>query len=232
MSYSRIARKRLTVTGKIVFALKKLLNTHLLALLCAGFLTAYIVVPVNSQRIDTPRIAPVVKSEWTDAQREMLTSYEESNRMYNVYTTMARYPELARDWLVFGGHVLRRNSLPPRDRELLILRIGWLCQSEYEWSRHTIIARGVGISEEEILRITKGPDTDGWSEADATLLRAADELREDAFITDATWNALAERYSEKQMMDVVFTVGEYNLVSMALNSFGVQLDDGVEGFPE
>ena len=90
----------------------------------------------------------------------------------------------------------------------------------------------MGLSEEEILRITKGPDATGWSEADATLLRAADELREDAFITDATWNALAKRYDEKQMMDIVFTVREYNLVSMALNSFGVQLDDGVEGFPE
>ncbi len=232
MSCARITNKRLTVTGRIVSALRGSLGTHLLALMCAGFLTAYIVAPVNSQRIGEPRIKPVVKSEWTDAQRELLASYEETNRLYNVFTTMARYPELARDWLVFGGHVLGRNSLPAREREMLILRIGWLCQSEYEWSRHTIIARGVGLSEEEILRITKGPEADGWSEADATLLRAADELREDAFITDATWNALAGRYSEKQMMDVVFTVGEYNLVSMALNSFGVQLDDGVEGFPK
>ena len=235
MAYTRTTEVQKTAgsaAGRIVSPIKGSLGTHLLALVCASFLTVYIVGPVNSQRIDEPRIAPVVKSEWTDAQRELLTSYEETNRLYNVFTTMARYPELTRDWLVFGGHVLSRNSLPARDRELLILRIGWLCQSEYEWSRHTIIARGVGISEEEILRITKGPDAKGWSEADATLLRAADELREDAFITDATWNALAERYSEKQMMDVVFTVGEYNLVSMALNSFGVQLDDGVEGFPE
>ena len=235
MAYARTSETHKatgSVAARTVFALKKSLTTHLLALLCASFLTAYIVAPVNSQRIDEPRIAPVVKSEWTDAQREMLTSYEESDRLYNVYTTMARYPELARDWLVFGGHVLRRNSLPARDRELLILRIGWLCQSEYEWSRHTIIARDVGISEEEILRITEGPDADGWSEADATLLRAVDELRNDAFVTDATWNALAERYDEKQMMDIVFTVGQYNLVSMALNSFGVQLDDGVEGFPK
>ena len=232
MAHTQTSNSRETTVGRAVSLLKKSLNTHLLALLCASFLTAYIAGPVNSQRIDEPRIAPVVKSEWTDAQRELLAPYEETDRLYNVFTTMARYPELARDWLVFGGHVLNRNSLPARERELLILRIGWLCQSEYEWSRHTIIARDVGISEEEILRITKGPDADGWSKADATLLRAVDELRNDAFVTDATWNALAERYDEKQMMDIVFTVGQYNLVSMALNSFGVQLDDGVEGFPE
>ena len=76
---------------------------------------------------------------------------------------------------------------------------------------------------------TDAPD---WEPFDATLLRAADELHADAFVSAATWAALSEHYSQEQLMDVVFTVGQYHLVSMALNSFGVQLEDGTPGFPD
>ena len=110
------------------------------------------------------------------------------------------------------------------------MRIGWLCQAEYEWGQHVIFGREAGLTDEEIARIKAGPDADGWEPFDASLLRAADELHTDAFISDATWAALSERYTTQQLMDVVFTVGQYNMVSMALNSFGVQLDDGVAGF--
>jgi alkylhydroperoxidase family enzyme len=122
------------------------------------------------------------------------------------------------------------STLAPREREILILRIGWLCQAEYEWGQHVIFARDAGLSDEEIARVKVGPNAEGWSEFDATLLRAVDELHNEAFVSDATWAALAEQYNEQQLMDVVFTVGQYNMVSMALNSFGVQLDKGVEGF--
>ena len=93
-----------------------------------------------------------------------------------------------------------------------------------------IFARDAGLSEEEIARIKEGASAAGWSDFDATLLRAVDELHSEAFVSDKTWAALSERYNDQQLMDVVFTVGQYNMVSMALNSFGVQLDKGVEGF--
>jgi len=127
---------------------------------------------------------------------------------------------------------LRESTLPPRDREILILRIGWLCRSEYEFGQHTLVGKSAGLTPEEITRITKGPNAPGWDPFDATLIRAVDELQSDAFITDATWNALAKRYNQQQLMDVVMTVGQYNLVSMLLNTFGVQLDQGVPGFPK
>jgi alkylhydroperoxidase family enzyme len=122
------------------------------------------------------------------------------------------------------------STLPPRERELLILRIGWLCQAEYEWGQHVIFAKAAGLTDAEIARIKDGPDAPGWAPFDAALLRAADELHTDAFISDATWGALSQRYKTEQLMDVVFAVGQYNLVSMALNTFGVQLDKGVKGF--
>ena len=68
------------------------------------------------------------------------------------------------------------------------------------------------------------PQAPEWTDADRALLTATDELTRDAFITDATWNALG-KYTDKQRMDLVMTVAQYTQVSMMLNSFGVQLDD-------
>lgn len=186
----------------------------------------------SGPRPSKPRIEPVKKADWTDAQREILEPFERANRLHNVFTTMANHPDLARDWLTFATHVLRRNSLPPRDREILILRIGWLCKAEYEWAQHVRIGKTDGLSDDCIKRITEGPESPGLADHDRLLLQAVDELRTDACLTDATWTALAKTYNDRQLMDLVFTVGQYNLVSMALNSFGVQLDEGLEGFPE
>jgi alkylhydroperoxidase family enzyme len=140
---------------------------------------------------------------------------------------MANHPDLLKRWLVFANHILGKSSLPERERELLILRIGWLCRAGYEWGQHVLIGRDCGLAEEEIQRLKQGPDAAGWSAGDADLLRAVDELHGDAFISDETWARLAERWSTQQLMDIVFTVGQYNLVSMALNSFGVQPDPGL-----
>ena len=92
--------------------------------------------------------------------------------------------------------------------------------------------QGAGMTDDDIRRVSQGPDAPGLSDHERLLIRATDELRDDAFLSDTTWNALAKTYDTRQMMDLVFTVGQYNLVSMALNSFGVQLEPGVEGFPQ
>jgi alkylhydroperoxidase family enzyme len=151
--------------------------------------------------------------------------------MLNIFRTLAHHPDLMRRWTVFGNHVLSKSTLPARERELVILRIGWLCRSEYEWGQHVLIGRREGLRDDEIERIPKGPDAPGWSDLDRALLRATDELRADAMITDQTWKQLSEHLGTQQLMDLVFTVGQYNLVSMALNTLGVQLDPGVPGFP-
>ena len=129
-------------------------------------------------------------------------------------------------------YIAGESTLPPREREILILRIGWLCRAEFEFGWHTLYGKSAGLTDEEIKRITEGPKAPGWVPFDATLLQAVDELHADTFITDATWNALAKRYNQQQLMDLVATVGQYNLLSMYLNSFGVQLDEGVPGFPK
>jgi alkylhydroperoxidase family enzyme len=178
------------------------------------------------------RIAPARKETWNSAQKEILEPLEKADRLWNVFSTIANHPDLYREWTTFASSILRKSTLPPRDREILILRIGWLCQAEYEWGQHVRLGKRAGLTDDDLARIRQGPTAAGLGELDRLLLTATDELHADACISDATWAALSKHYDTRQMMDVVFTVGEYNLVSMALNSFGVQLDEGLEGFPK
>lgn len=177
-----------------------------------------------------PRIEPLPEEQWSDEAKELLSKAQMHGRTLNIFKTLAHHPRLLKRWMVFGNHVLFRSTLPPRERELVILRIGWLCQAEYEWGQHVIIGKQAGLTEEEIERIKLEPDSAGWSEFDAALIRATDELHEDACIAEATWQVLTTRYNTQQMLDLIFAVGQYNLVSMALNSLGVQLDEGIPGF--
>ncbi|MDQ1476932.1 MAG: hypothetical protein QOE62_2161, partial [Actinomycetota bacterium] len=149
----------------------------------------------------------------------------------NIFATFAHHPKLMKRWLVFGNHVLAKSTLPARDRELVVLRTGWNCRAPYEWGQHVVIARSIGITDDEITRVSVGPDADGWSEQEAMLLRAADELHNDQTLTDATYAALATRYDVQNLLDLVFTVGQYHLVSMALNAFRVDREDDVTGVP-
>jgi 4-carboxymuconolactone decarboxylase len=171
-----------------------------------------------------PRLQPLARDEWDDETKALL-----GERTLNIFATLAHHPKLMKRWLVFGNHVLAKSTLAPRDRELLILRTGWNCRAPYEWGQHVAIARGLGISDAEIARISVGPDADGWAPADALLLRAADELHDDQSLADATYSALAARYDAQGLLDLVFTVGRYHLVSMALNTFRVARDDNVTG---
>ena len=180
-------------------------------------------------RLSRPRIAPVADADLTPDQKEALAPLAGGwdGKVLNIFRTLAHDPKALKGFMGWGNYVLsRRNGLPAREREIVILRIGYLCRSGYEWTQHTEIGLRSGLAAEEIARIKAGADAPGWSPADAALIRASDELHNDQFITDATWKALGEHFSDKQRMDVVFTAGQYTQVSMILNSFGVQLDEG------
>lgn len=181
-------------------------------------------------RLTEPRIAPLPESEWNEEQQEIFKHQRMRGNVQNIFRTLANHQKLAKRWLVFGNHVLAKSTLPARDREIAILRIGWRCQSAYEWGQHVYIGQQAGLSLDEIERVKQGAAADGWTEHERLLIRAADELKDDAFISDATWAGLKTTFNDQQMMDLVFTCGQYNLVSMALNSFGVQLDPDINGF--
>ena len=180
--------------------------------------------------VNPPRIQPLPESDWNDETRTLLESYRREGRVYNIFTTLAHHPNLLSRWLVFGRHILSQSTLPLREREIVILRIGWLCRAEYEWGHHVALAKQAGLSTDDINRIKLGADTTGWQPFESTLLRAVDELHANSAISDSTWQALAERYNTKQLLDFLFTVGQYKLVSMVLNSVGVRLEEGFQRF--
>ncbi len=179
-------------------------------------------------RLEEPRVVPLDLEEIDPEISERFGGAA----LDNIFRTLARHPKLMKRWLVFGTHVLLQSSLPPRDRELAILRVGWRCRSEYEWGQHVLIGEAAGLTGDEISRIASGPDAEGWSDRDRTILRAVDELHDDSFVTDPIWNALASFYETEQLLDFLFTVGQYNLVSMVLNTLGVQLDERLPNFPK
>lgn len=155
-----------------------------------------------------------------------------SENPINIFTTLARHPVLLKRFLVFGNHMLFECTLEPRERQLLILRTGYLCKSKYEWGHHVLIGKRVGLSEEEIARVKQGPSAPGWSRRQATLVRAVDELHGDQMIGDETWAALSEFFDERRLIEIVMLVGLYMTVSMSLNTLGVQLDTGIEVEPD
>ena len=181
-------------------------------------------------RLSEPRVPALEEDQWSDAAREVMKPFLGQGPIFNIFKTMTNHPGLMRRWIVFANHILGKSTLDIRERELVILRIGYLCQAGYEWGQHVVIARGAGMSDAEIRSAKTGPDTPGLAELDRLLLQATDELHADAHVSDATWAGLSEHLSTQQLMDLVFTVGQYNLVSMALNSFGVQPDDGLPGW--
>jgi 4-carboxymuconolactone decarboxylase len=131
----------------------------------------------------------------------------------------------------FCGKLLLTGKLPPRDRELAILRAAWLCRSDYEWGQHVRIGVDAGLTEDEIARVPAGADA-GWPPEEAAVLRATDELIADHRLSDATWAALAARYDDQQMIEMTLLPGNYAMLAGMLNSVGVEREPGVVGLPD
>jgi alkylhydroperoxidase family enzyme len=145
----------------------------------------------------------------------------------NIFGTLAHHPDLLRRWMVFAGHVMAKNTLPARDREILILRTGVRCASRYEFAQHAEIALDCDMDTDEVLAVRNPVEEWPGAAFERVLLTAADELHDQSRISDSTWALLAQRYNTQQLMDVVFTCGQYTLVSMFLNTAGVQIDEGI-----
>ena len=179
-----------------------------------------------------PRIPPVSLAEASPEVRDLLEQFSrlrgDDASVLNVFGTLANHPTLFRKWLVFANYILVKSTLDPRTRELAVLRVGWRCEAPYEWGQHVVVGRAVGLTDDDVRRVAAGPDADGWTVAEAAALRATDELHDRSTITDATWSALSEHFSDQQVLDLVFLIGQYHLVSFALNACRVERDDGVD----
>ena len=175
-----------------------------------------------------PRLEPVSLETADAPTRELFDRMPPPARTMNVLRTFAHHPELMRHWHGFASQVLRQSTLEPRLRELVVLRVGWLCRSPYEWGQHVIIGRKSGVLDADLQRLTQGPEAEGWSVAETAALCATDELIERHTLGDATWTDLTAHFTTQQILDLIFLVGQYQLVAGALNALRVERDDGLD----
>jgi 4-carboxymuconolactone decarboxylase len=182
-----------------------------------------------------PRIGNLPREQWTHEAREVFAFWGNPGAYENgvdVNTSMvfAHHPKLAKAYYTFGKQVLLDSSLPVRPRELVVLRMSWLLKAEYEWHYHVGYALSAGMTLEEIAAIKDGAGHPIWADRDEdrAVLTAMDELLGQGTITDPTWQALSAFYDTKQLMDLVFTAGNYVVITWAINAFGIPLEANVD----
>lgn len=192
----------------------------------------------------SPRLRPLPPDAWPAEMKGALAALRPANPRHpfptpdpsrpkglNVLGLLAHHPTLTTAYHTFNGHILFGTTLSERQRELVVLRVSVLRDAEYEWAQHAVMAGAAGISPEEVERIRTGPSAEGWSALDAALLAAADELVAEARIGEATWATLSAELDTQQLLDLVFTVGAYDLLAMAFRTFDLELDDDLRKRP-
>lgn len=182
-------------------------------------------------RPDRPRLAPV--TDPTPEQQEQLAGAGLSapgGQPLNIFGTLVHNPRMLRRFNQLGGTLLFRSSLPDREREIVILRVGWNARSVYEFGQHTVIGRRAGLTDAEVSALAGG-DLDGWSDDDRLLVAMVDDLCSSDCVSGETWQGLAARWDESQLVELLVLAGFYRLVSGFLNSAGVALDEGVPSWP-
>jgi alkylhydroperoxidase family enzyme len=180
--------------------------------------------------LSTPRIPPLEPTFWTGELRVLLDPDGTGRDVAAIYRTFARHPALYGPRQELSEYIRLKATLPARAREIAILRIGALCGSDYEWAAHVRAARAAGVSDNEIRRLAVTGDA-GWNAVDRAVIRGVDELYRTDDITDATWRELTRHYDTRQLLDLLVTTGGYRMVSMALNTFGVPLEENSERIP-
>jgi len=176
-------------------------------------------------QLTVPRIAPLPEAQWTDVHRQLVDKWA-GGKADTAFATLLNFPALVEGVMPYTNYLSAQSSLSLRHRELLILRTAWLLGNQPLWATHAPRARQAGFSAADIRRIAQGPDAQGWSAFDATLLRTVDQLYRNSSITDATWKALSAEYDLFHLMDAVETVNQFTVMAMVYNSFGVQPDPG------
>jgi alkylhydroperoxidase family enzyme len=179
--------------------------------------------------LDQPRVPPGKGRQLGLFARGFvpLMRRQSKGRTVNIFATLGRNKRFFRPWLMFAGRLMPRGTLPRADTELVILRTAINCRARYEWEQHQSIARRAGLDDADVERVRQGPAAEGWSERQAAILAAVDELHADQFLSDATWERASSHLSPEQMLELCMLTGHYEMVAMTLNSAGVQIEDGL-----
>lgn len=176
------------------------------------------------RELDAPRIPAARSDELNPFLRPILKVAARGfgGTPPNIFRTLARHGKLFVPWLLFAGRLMPGGSLPRVDTELVILRVADRNGCRYEWDHHVRIGAKAGLSPEQIERVAEGPGAEGWSEREAALLQATDELHDDRLISDATWARLSEFLSHTELLELCMLAGHYEMLAGTLLSAGVQ----------
>lgn len=181
----------------------------------------------GSERPSEPRIQPV----GDDSEALGRRFGDGGPRPINVSRTIARHPGVFEPWSQLARYLAMDGTLPAREREIVVLRVGWRAQAVYEFGQHTLFGRRAGLTDDEIRAVTAEIGSGPWTDGERDLLGMVDELMDDDCVSEATWRRLADRWSPEQLIELVLLAGFYRMVSSSLNTFGVQLEEGVPGWP-
>lgn len=176
-----------------------------------------------------PRMPPLGPDQWDHDVRTLFTIYEgpeayEKGTKYNVLRTLAHHPKLATSFLKFNGRLLLQAKLSPQLREIAILRVAHLCNSPYEWAQHVATAVTLGLTDAHVEAVKAGAEDPIWSPLEATVIRATDQLKAVGQIDDATWDALSAELSRQDLLELLFFIGSYTLLSWVFNAIGLQVE--------
>ena len=185
----------------------------------------------RSVRPSHPRVFPVADDSAEVLELSKRSSVSARKTPLNVVKTMAHHPGVVRQGGKFGGFLTSGGLLPGREREIVILRMGWRAQAIYEFGQHTLFAREVGMTDAEIRAVTEDVEGGPWSDDELTLIVMVDELFEDDCVSDNTWERLTKRWNPAELVELVLLAGFYRMVSGFLNTMGTEREAGVPGWP-
>lgn len=181
------------------------------------------------------RIAPLDEATLGERERELiarmrdLTAFPREQPIHTFFATLAHQPAFFEAYMQLGITAMGSATLGLRERELLILRTGWLCGAPYQFGEHVISGKAAGLDGDDIERIKQGSSASGWSDADRSLLAAAEELHADAMISEATWASLAAWLAPGELIELMMIVGHYHLTAFIQNSLRFGLNPGRAG---
>ena len=185
-----------------------------------------------------PRLVPLANGDWTPEGRDLLRGKLPSADRYlrddvdgpplpNILGLFGHHPQLAAQWLGWNAGLLEMTTLPPRLRELVILRVAWRTQCEYEWSQHVLLGREAGVSDDDLAAVTAPRDR--WQGVEYDLLAAADQMVASHRVDDPTWLRLSERFDDRELLEVLFLIASYGALAQVLNSVHLAPDPTRDG---
>jgi alkylhydroperoxidase family enzyme len=148
------------------------------------------------------------------------------------FRVVANNPGVARVAFSQLMQLLENNKFDTRLRELMIMRIGWVTGSAYEWTNHWRVATTAGIPPEDILAVRDWRNSDRLTPADRAILAATDESLAGKSISDATWAEVAKYITDPaQQVEFVVAMGNWLMFSMLFRNLRIPLAEGTEVWP-